>query len=121
MKKIESVVLIDDSSIDNFIGKRLLESFAVTDIMIFENAILALDHLKKRDNPPDLLLVDIYMPLLNGFELIKIYKENKTSANFPTICLLSVSLYPDDWKLANEMDLMIIEKPLTKAKLIEIL
>lgn len=75
MKKIESIVLVDDDSVDNFISKKLLESFGITDIIVFESPILALDYITKRTNPLDILIVDLYMPLMNGFEFIESIKN----------------------------------------------
>lgn len=121
MKKNVSIVLVDDDSVDNFISKKLLESFGITDIIVFENPILAQDYITKRANPLDILIVDLHMPLLNGFELIEKYKESNAINYASNIFILSVSINPNDIMLAKEKGIVFLEKPLSKEKLKEIL
>lgn len=45
------------------------------------------------DDPPDLIIVDIYMPELDGIELIKLLRKQSNFAGVPIVVL---SAYPND-------------------------
>ena len=68
--------------------RKLLESILLEDyeVILAENGIKALEILKHRDDV-DLILLDIIMPELNGYEVCKKLKENPTTENIPIIFL----------------------------------
>lgn len=83
-KKINSVFLIDDDHITNFINARLLNRLKVSDtLMISQNGQDALDTLQecldKGMESPSLIFLDINMPVMDGFEFI----EHFTRMPFP--------------------------------------
>lgn len=45
------------------------------------------------DDPPDLIIVDIYLPELDGIEMIKLLRKQPDFAAVPVVVL---SAYPDD-------------------------
>jgi CheY-like chemotaxis protein len=110
--KIKSVMLIDNNSIDNFVNQKILEYHGVIDVASFISASRALIHLKKTEIKYQLILIDIYLPLMDGFEFIDKFRELKLYKTQGTICLLSASLNPIHKKRAAEKDIKFIEKPL---------
>lgn len=48
---------------------------------------------------PDIILLDIMMPTMNGVEMLTHLKENPATANIPTVVLTNVS----DIRVANEV------------------
>lgn len=54
-------------------------------------ALDAVDRLK-----PDILLLDILMPVLNGFEVLRQLRENSATANLPTILVTANAREPAD-------------------------
>ncbi|WP_124641631.1 MULTISPECIES: LytR/AlgR family response regulator transcription factor [Amniculibacterium] len=74
MKKI-SCVIIDDEPLAQEVIQNYLKTFPDFEVLAaFHNAVEALDFLNK--NQVDVLFVDINMPIISGFELIKLY-DNK--------------------------------------------
>jgi CheY-like chemotaxis protein len=65
----KKIWLIDDNDIERFIARKMLELCDVTiDISEFSNGFEALKQLRK--NTPDIILLDISMPKMDGWEFI---------------------------------------------------
>lgn len=45
---------------------------------------------------PDLILLDVQMPLINGFEVLRLLRENKLTASIPTIIVTAKARQPSD-------------------------
>ncbi|EIA08657.1 response regulator [Flavobacterium frigoris] len=71
----ETVMIIDDNVLDVYIASKIIKNcnFAVT-ILEYNNITDALEYLKENQNTitalPQIIFVDIYMPLLGGFEFL---------------------------------------------------
>jgi putative two-component system response regulator len=57
------------------------------DVIHVENGVKCLEMLRNKDMIPDLILLDIMMPKLSGWEVFKKLKENPSWANIPVIFL----------------------------------
>jgi CheY-like chemotaxis protein len=128
MQKIRSVLLVDDDNINNFINERLIKKLAMTQqVNIVVNGEEALDFLKQKistpESVPDLILLDINMPVMDGFEFLKEYEKlelpNKDKV---VISMLTTSTNPGDMEKFNKARVAsFINKPLTEPKLLEIM
>ena len=71
-------LLIDDSSFDLFTQEKLLlRSGLTTEVITFNSAQLALDFLETQsaEMPETVILLDIQMPEINGFQFIGKYAQ----------------------------------------------
>lgn len=80
------LVVDDDASMRDLL--RLHLSSAGYDVQVAEDAIAAGYMVLK--NPPDLIISDVNMPHLDGFEFIEALKADKTVPDIPVIFLTSM-------------------------------
>ena len=111
MKKI---LLVDDEpDILEFLQYNLeKEGFAVITAKDGEEAVLLL-----KENP-DLVILDIMMPKLDGYEVCKIIREDKNTAQLPVIFLTAKSSERDEIKGLEQGANDFIQKPISPLKLI---
>ncbi len=85
-EKTTTVMVVDDSLTVRKITSRLLEREGC-DVLIAKDGVDATQLLQ--DIIPDVMLVDLEMPRMNGFELIKTVRSNPRTANIPIIVISS--------------------------------
>ncbi|MAZ28485.1 MAG: response regulator [Cytophagaceae bacterium] len=129
MKKIDIACIIDDDPVFVFGAQRMMEitSFCKS-IMVFPNgqeAINALEPLmtSNSDNIPDVILLDLNMPIMDGWSFLDAFLEIPSEKNV-TIYIITSSIDPADTEKAklyegNLRNYLI--KPISKAKLESIL
>lgn len=79
---IKKIMICDDDEGILDITGLLLESFGYQ-VSLEPNSSLLLPRISAEK--PDLLLIDIWMPLLMGDEIVRILKNNKETAHLPVI------------------------------------
>jgi CheY-like chemotaxis protein len=122
--RFKTCLLIDDNYIDNFVTRKILESGNfVDDIIIRQSPDDAIESLQSGLIKPDVIFLDVRMPLMSGFEFLDAYDKlvlpNKADIK---IYMLSSSLDPTDIK-KSEMNKHItnfIHKPVTHKALEEL-
>jgi CheY-like chemotaxis protein len=115
------IIQIDDDFINNMANERLLRKLNIPhEVLNFLDPTEALDFLAKTQENFDLILLDINMPRLNGWEFLDRYEPIKRET---PIVMLTSSLDPNDQKRANAAELLsgFYVKPLSKDLLQEIL
>lgn len=116
MQKKPSFFLIDDSKIDLFITKKFLQRHRVSDaIRLFESPLEALIAIESKEDLPDIILLDIKMPELDGFEFVdKIASVYAASPKeFKVIMLSSTLDFRDEERaLSHPVVFRLLEKPL---------
>ena len=124
-----SVLLVDDDEINNFISIKLIKKALLnTEIMACLNGKFAIDQLVEiqRNDPaklPDYILLDINMPIMNGWEFLDEYKRLNIDPNGKTkIFIISSSVFSNDINKACSYPLVkdFISKPLNVDKIVEL-
>ena len=91
--KKSNILIIDDNETDAMIMQEALKSVIIgNDVKILNNAADAIDLLNnkgdfKKEEKPDLILLDLNMPDLNGFEFLRIVKKDPRFIQIPVIVL----------------------------------
>ena len=116
-------MLIDDNYIDNFVTRKILEvsNFAET-IIVVRSATEAIESLRNGTVTPDVIFLDIRMPLMSGFEFLEAYDKLNIDKKNIKIFMLSSSLDPLDIRksLDNKYITRFIHKPLTQKAIEEL-
>ncbi len=68
--------LIDDNEIDLLITRKLIKTWQPTlSIQEFTNARVALNKLDNREEPPQLIFLDLFMPEVSGYDFLDHYQQ----------------------------------------------
>lgn len=128
MEKINCVLLIDDDDTTNKLSQQIITKLDFAkEIKICYNGFEGMDFImsfsKESHLCPELILIDIAMPMMNGFEFIETFnKMNFLNKERVTSVILTSSSDLKDIRKAKRMgvnDYLI--KPLTKGNLIQLL
>ncbi|WP_299754530.1 response regulator [uncultured Pontibacter sp.] len=94
------VLLVDDDDTTNYLNERLLKEMQVAkEIKLLKNGKEALDYLTKAEGPeaeaaykhPDLVFLDIKMPVMDGFSFLNEYHKLNFEEINPVIILMLTS------------------------------
>jgi diguanylate cyclase (GGDEF)-like protein len=84
-----SIVIVDDEPTTMEVVQTFLEEAGYCNFVLIEDSGKAMDFLEEK--PPDLLLLDLIMPRLSGFDLLKAVRQNPKLQRLPVIILTSSS------------------------------
>jgi len=116
-----NVLLIDDNETDNLISRKVLETAGFADsIHVCTSGKSALEYLENRlvepEKLPDLLFLDINMPLVDGFLFLEEFEKlaARTKKNMEVIVLSSSDSAEDINNMAGYPSVIkFITKPMT--------
>lgn len=91
------IYLVDDDEDDCFFAQQTLEPHANCELTIFENGQKLIDYLIQNPDSklPTLILLDLNMPMLNGFETLSLLKQHDRWSGVPVV-VLTTSDHQDD-------------------------
>ena len=106
--KFNNVFVVDDDIIFHFIIKKLLLNNNINVVpTFFENGMEAIEGLKRKldagENQPDLILLDINMPILDGWQFLEEFKVLKKLLN-KEIVIYIISSSDHQYDLDNAKD-----------------
>lgn len=130
MQKLSCVLLVDDDQTTNYLNRLLLNRFQITEnVLVAPNGREALDllaeHCQADESPncPVLILLDVNMPVMNGFEFLDAYAQlPEQQRQAMVIVMLTTSLHPQDVERAKHLHVAgFLSKPLTNKQLADVL
>jgi CheY-like chemotaxis protein len=126
---VKNILLIDDDPVFVYLMRRIINSTSYTcEINEFTDGELAINYLNgirdKNELLPDLIFLDLSMPVMDGWEFLKEYSQLRPAIKKDiTLFIVSSSISPKEVERAKTFravsDFLI--KPLGKAKVIEII
>ena len=124
MSNYKTCLLIDDNYIDNFVTRKILEGGDFAEkVVVSQSATDAIESLRSGAITPDVIFLDIRMPVMGGFEFLQEYDKLKIdNKQAIKIFMLSSSLDPTDLKKSssNKYITQFIHKPITQKTLDDI-
>lgn len=120
------VMLVDDSSIDNFVNKKIIARYGFAqDAISFTRTKEALNYLTELNNDqsqivPSILFLDLDMPEIDGFEFLDAFNLfSDRIKNAIDVVILTSSINPADIIKCNSHTsvLTFLHKPLVKHNL----
>jgi two-component system, chemotaxis family, chemotaxis protein CheY len=129
MNRRYKFILVDDIAVNNLLTKRIISlTYPGAGIVQFTEAQQALEYIQEHHATPvsgnhTILLLDIYMPVMDGWDFLKAFGElaDDIKSNIK-VWLLTSSISTEDMDLAkaNQYVSGFYQKPFTAASAIEI-
>jgi CheY-like chemotaxis protein len=116
MKPIH-ILLVEDNEGDIILTIEALEEYKISNtVTVVRNGKLALEYIFKKGDfktatKPDLIILDVNLPLKNGFEVLQIIKSDDDSKSIPVIMLTTSSSENDILKSYSYHANAFITKP----------
>jgi two-component system cell cycle response regulator DivK len=110
------ILVIEDHEENRRLLRDLLTSFGyeLTEAVTGEDGLTAAEA-----NPPDLILMDIQLPGIDGYEVTRRIKANPSLRHIPVIAVTSYALSGDDVKALEAGCDAYVTKPFDPADLLE--
>ena len=101
------ILVVDDDKTTRIILRKMLEKdgWRVAEAEHGKEAIQYIDNDK-----PELILLDLLMPVMDGFELLNILKDNNLYRDIPVIVITSKDLTEEDYAFLTENVDRVIQK-----------
>jgi two-component system, cell cycle response regulator DivK len=112
----QQVLVVDDSADIRELWRLWLNfwGFAVQEAQNGAEAVK-----KARLNPPDLVLMDLWMPVLDGLEATKQLKDDARTAHVPVVALSAQATAPGEAEVADAGAEAFIQKPCDPEELLQ--
>jgi CheY-like chemotaxis protein len=111
---MKTVLIAEDNPINRELLRELLEirGYAVAEACNGEEALAMVEQ-----TPPDILLLDIGMPVLDGFAVVRKLRENPRFASLPVVAVTAYAMQGDSEKIMNSGFDGYLSKPVSSSLL----
>lgn len=127
MKKFRRILLVDDDETSNFLTQLVIEEMSLaSDVIVKVDGASALQFLRENclasgcvvGGCPDLILLDINMPIMSGLEVLEeLQKVGGETLLHTNVVMLTSSVAPKDVEVATRLGVKAyLDKPLTEEK-----
>lgn len=130
MTKLQCILLVDDDPVVQFIHAELIGQMNIAERLLQasdgQSALnLLQQHFQEAGKGtncyPQLILLDVKMPLMDGFEFMEAFEQQRWEPR-PHVVLLTTSLHPLDQERARQFRFSgYLNKPLTQQSLTGVL
>ncbi|WP_017719332.1 hybrid sensor histidine kinase/response regulator [Kamptonema formosum] len=96
-KPANQILIVEDDGATREMLRRMLEKEGVGVL----EAANGLEALQLCSQQPDLILLDLMMPQMNGFQVIAELRNSVQTRSLPVIVITAMDLTPDDYQLLN--------------------
>ena len=103
----KSVMIVDDNEIDRKQMAKIIEAEDIN-IVLADNGMECVECLQK--HVPDVLVLDLMMPKMDGFQVINRIRKDKKTQNLPIIVVTAKDLSNEDKKILSENVISVLEK-----------
>ncbi|WP_310382013.1 response regulator [Flavobacterium sp.] len=130
---LEKILCVDDDPITLMLCKKVIKKSDFSQeidsanngeeaLKYFDNLII--ENVNQANNFPQLIFLDLNMPIMNGWEFLDIFSKNEYLENFykTKVIVLSSTIDPNDIKKSKDYPMVIefLSKPIT-SEILEIL
>jgi CheY-like chemotaxis protein len=113
MSKVSSILYVEDDGPSREIMQLLVEGVMnIPHLTVFENSFSFLDRAKSVTPKPDLILLDIHVPPLSGFEMLMLLRTDSHFAKIPVVALTASVMNEEVERLRQAGFNGVIPKPL---------
>ncbi len=127
-KLFKKILVVDDDYASRYLAQlELIEMGVAQQVVTLPSARAALDYLQEHclnkqavgSECPDVILLDLNMPAMDGFDFLKSLRELDPHNPLPiTIVALTTSLSPKDQERLREYGIRtLLEKPISREKI----
>ena len=111
-----TVLIAEDNAINRELLRELLEArgYSVVEACNGQEALHMVEQI-----PPDLLLLDIAMPVLDGFGVVRKIRENPRLATLPVLAVTAYAMQGDQERVLNSGFDGYLSKPISAVALAE--
>jgi len=123
-KQINHILIVDDDEVSAFVTQRLLQLFntaiKLSHVENGKKAIMLLENFES--NCPEIILLDINMPEMNGFEFLDQFYKNGWCGKSKIAMYTSSNLLDDKIRALQYPDVVAyFQKPINKQKVKQLL
>jgi len=95
-EQITTIVVIDDNTSHSRLIRRLLQSRKQYRVFEAHSGVDGIDLVRQRR--PDLVMLDLTLPGMDGFSILTDLKEDERTCDIPVVIVSAKSLTSDEWK-----------------------
>ncbi|KKM82359.1 hypothetical protein LCGC14_1320420 [marine sediment metagenome] len=118
---MSSIILIVDDNMDFLVNLQLTLEFNNYQAISAENGIEAINVLRELKELPILIISDILMPEMNGYEFFRTISKNPKWKNIPFLFITGYSPIEDDLRSEKIIEDDIMIKPYKEDELLQII
>ena len=122
MKSLNSILIVDDDDVTRFLMMRVIKKVVRQQPILTasngQEALGVLNQVCATDVCPELILLDINMPVMDGFEFLNAFQKSSFATLPLKVVMLTSSVNVQDVERAKTYNLAgYLQKPLTEDKL----